>query len=390
MFKRSAIRDSLQRLLKFGIPLILLLSFSPLQSQETVQYGFSWTHEDIFISKAEGSDLTNIHLYGWGSLWPFPDGQAGEFDEGQIIDSRIQAAVDDGQEVMITIATAPSVFRLSGEPWNLEERVSPEHEDAFVERVKEFLEPRGDIRYVQIWNEFKGYWNAQLNRWDQEGYTLFYNKVYAAVKEVRPDILVGGGYMAARERGFGFDSTYNEVLVDKRDMSAMHYWMKNADGFDAICIDGDFAPSSYPQLTDYLRSLEVANNKPIWWSEFYNASGTMQEVAIAISSNLEPGDKSLWWAEERFLPFLNPSLLSSSVDGDKFGPLQVFPNPTETSITIKHDVGSAAFYRVITLDGRIIQEGLLRFDQKNVNLESHPPGLYLLQIGDSITKIVKE
>lgn len=376
---------------KFNFILLVGLStVSFLEAQEEAQYGFSWTQEDIFISKSEGSDLVNIHMYGWGSLWPFPDGQEGEFDDGSILDSRINRAVADGQDVMITIATAPSIYRASGEPWNLEEKVSPEHEDAYVERVKEFLINREAIKYVQVWNEFKGFWNSELNRWDYEAYTTFYNKVYEAVKEVREDVLVGGGYVAIRERGFGFDAMYNDVLVDHRDIDAMIYWMENATGFDAVCIDGDFAPGSYSKLTTYLKSLDESKDKPIWWSEFYNASGTMQEVATDISSNLEPGDKSLWWAEERFLPFLNPTRTTSISDFQKINNrLSFTPNPATSSIVIQGDITSEIEYVLMAFNGDLIMKGAISNSHREINIQELPPSIYLIKIGNSFQKLVK-
>ena len=360
-----------------------------LSGQEPAQFGFSWTQDNIFISKTEGSDLANIHLYGWGSLWPFPDGQPGEFDDGSIIDGRINAAVADGQDVMITIATAPSNFRASGEPWNLEEKVSPEHEDAYIQRVKEFLKDRMDVQYVQVWNEFKGYWNAEENRWDFEAYTKFYNKVFAGVKEVREDILVGGGYVAIRERGFDWDQLYNGVKVDSRDMDAMFYWMENAVGFDAVCIDGDFSPESYPKLTEYLKSLEASKGKPIWWSEFYAVDATMQECAIAIASNLEPGDKSIWWAEQRFLPFINPLETTTNKAVEPTLDFAIFPNPSTTEINVLGSFSESQEYRLYSLDGALKKSGLLHPGNNKLQLSGITNGTYILEIGNATKKLIK-
>ena len=46
-----------------------------------------------------------------------------------------------------------------------------------------------------MWNELKGFYRSDLNRWDQEGYTALYNEVYRAVKAVGPDVKVGGPYV---------------------------------------------------------------------------------------------------------------------------------------------------------------------------------------------------
>ena len=47
----------------------------------------------------------------------------------------------------------------------------------------------------QVWNELKGFWNRDENRWAYENYTEMYNMVYLRVKEVNPVAKVGGKYL---------------------------------------------------------------------------------------------------------------------------------------------------------------------------------------------------
>ncbi len=39
-----------------------------------------------------------------------------------------------------------------------------------------------DVRHFMVWNEFKGFFDEENNRWDAEAYTELYNQVYEAVK----------------------------------------------------------------------------------------------------------------------------------------------------------------------------------------------------------------
>lgn len=110
------------------------------------------------------------------------------------------------------------------------------------------------------------------------------------------DIFIGGGYPALRKREYGWDEPYNTVLVDQRDMNALVYWMNNAVGFDAICIDMEHEPSGFSKIMGYIRSLPESKDKPIWWSEFYASQNTtMAEVAMDIASAMQNGDRALWW-----------------------------------------------------------------------------------------------
>lgn len=293
-----------QALIYFGLSIAALFLSAQMPDSTPSQYrkglvGFTYTQDHIFISLAQGSDIANIHLYGWGALWPFAEGEKGEFDNGESIDERIQQATADGQEVMLTCAVAPSNYRASAQPWNMEERVLPEHEDRYAQRCAEAVQRWPQITRVQVWNELKGYWSEPKNRWDHEGYTRFYNKVYSAVKAVRPDVLVGGGYAVMSALGRGFDREYAGVTVDYRGMEAMLYWLKHAKGFDAICLDGQHTPEDFIALTHYFRIL--APNKPIWWSEYYATSlDNMYAARNAIAHNQREGDISLWWAASAF------------------------------------------------------------------------------------------
>jgi hypothetical protein len=263
--------------------------------------GFTYTQDDFFVSRAQGSQIANIQIYGWGTLWPYSEGTEKEHDNGAVLDGRVRRSIADGQEVVLTCATAPSTYRKSGRPWNMQERVLNSMEEQYAMRCAQTVSRWRQITRVQVWNELKGYWlGPPENRWDYEGYTRFYNKVYHAVKAARPDVLVGGGYavLTGGKHPY-FDKQYDGVLIDSRAMDAMQYWVRYADGFDAICLDGTFAPNNFVKVTAYFRKL--VPGKPIWWSEFYSDDNAdMREAMRLIVDDQQPGDVALWWEEKRF------------------------------------------------------------------------------------------
>jgi hypothetical protein len=263
--------------------------------------GFTYTNDKIFISRAQGSDIANIHIYGWGSLWPFPEGQEREHDDGKIIEQRILQAAKDGQQIVLTCATAPSNYRQSGKPWQMEERVLENMEDQYAAHCAATVRRWPQITRVQVWNELKGYWDKNENRWDYEGYTRFYNKVYDAVKAARPDVLVGGGYAVITARHPHFSRDYNGVSLDTRAVDALQYWLQHAKGYDAICLDANFDdPADFVKAAAFFRDL--AHNKPVWWSEYYGRDNieTMHKARQLIEQSQKPGDIALWWASNRF------------------------------------------------------------------------------------------
>ena len=280
----------------------------PVEEDLQGGWGFTWTQDNVFVSKSEGSDFANIHVYGWGSMWPFnTDGIAGqETDGGTVVSNRVSRALQDGQEIILTACCVPTGLS-GGTAWNLDnEIVLEEYEELYAQRMVELLQRHPEIKRVQVWNEMKGYWSSSLQRWDHESYTRFYNKVYNAIKSHDPNIMVGGGYMVFSAKGHGYDTQYDGFYIDSRELLSLTYWMNNADGYDAIILDGYLRQGEFSSLMRYVRSRPYYEGQPIWWAEFYGRDQSMSEAARDIQSEMREGDIALWWAENRYMPYIRP------------------------------------------------------------------------------------
>lgn len=275
------------------------------------KFGFTWTQNNYMVPKSSKAEVANIHLYGWGSLWPFSgDAPSSEADNGFTVENRIKKSSAEGQEVMITACCAPSTYNTTGKAWDLDNsRVKEEYEQAYANRVAQLVSKYPEIKYVQVWNEFKGYWGTDT--WDAASYTRFYNKVYAAVKAKRQSVLVGGGYVVLSAKEAYNNQIYNGVTLDKRGVNALQYWLDNARGFDAVVLDAYARPDDFPKIMSYVRGMRGANGKPLWWAEFYNrptadapfsSAGSPYDVASKIAPAMKPGDMALYWAEEKYVP----------------------------------------------------------------------------------------
>lgn len=69
----------------------------------------------------------------------------------------------------------------------LETAPSPAHYQDFADLAKQVAERYPEVKYFQVWNELKGFYDASTNQWDYADYTTLYNMVYDAIKSVRPD-----------------------------------------------------------------------------------------------------------------------------------------------------------------------------------------------------------
>lgn len=225
---------------------------------------------------AEGLTFQNQHLMNWGTENPEPSPGVYNWDS---LDKRIQLIRSMNGTPIITLCSAPGWMNTTGEDhphqvspnhW-ADARVKDEYVNDYADLCRETAMRYTDVKYFQIWNEFKGYWNKDMNNWDYIRFTKFYNTVYEAVKSVRPDAQLGGPY-------YSFDS-----VPEPKEWEVIDYWFNNKRDAEFTCFDGWIA--GYPptgerseesdkmKLTGYFGKIADQFRKrtalPIWISEFY-------------------------------------------------------------------------------------------------------------------------
>jgi hypothetical protein len=231
-----------------------------------------------------GAIWQNIHLMGFGTLNPEP--APGEFDWSSL-DERMQLVKETGRRTVLTLCCSPDWMK-GGEPgqtdWSqLETAPEPAHFDDFAALAAQAVQRYPQIERVVVWNELKGFYDNDKNRWDYEGYTELYNKVYTAVKAVRPDVEVGGPYvvMSSLDPGSPDSSDIRGPwgIADQRALDVVDYWLANNVGADFVAVDGatatrsetlaepaDAAARKFADLTTWIRA---RTQLPVWWVEFY-------------------------------------------------------------------------------------------------------------------------
>lgn len=162
------------------------------------------------------------------------------------------------------------------EIWDDEQLQAPDpwYEDDFAYMIKQVARRYPDVKIWQVWNEFKGMYRADVNRWDYERYTRLYNKVYTAIKEATPDAKVGGPYLSlsiwtnnsqsnaptsrAECRGDWGIMTEHEIGHHTSDAnsSVLAYWLKHKVGADFITFS--WATKSWKVPHDKFDPFQVA------------------------------------------------------------------------------------------------------------------------------------
>ena len=285
--------------LQTGAPLFqsnLTWGITITQYYEWYEYGNTEAMQQAKNLLKSISSIYNIHIMGWGAGNPWPaKSDAINFHD---IRSRVNLAKTLGGEPWITFCTAPGWMKGAGD-WSMERAPRPEFEDDFAYLCAEIAKEFTDVKVFQVWNEFKGMWVS--GKLDYERYTRLYNKVYTAVKTVRPDALIGGFYAVLEGDGTqtafgGLDINQHtaEPLIDD-SKTAITYYLNNAISSDLFLADRanvdyhndgywNFQTSQFRAtrdqamlLTKYFRKatseLTELTHLPVVWSEYYGTYG---------------------------------------------------------------------------------------------------------------------
>lgn len=226
--------------------------------------------------------LQNQHIMGWGADNPEP--APGTFDF-RSLDNRLQYMRKTHGVPIITLCCAPDWMK-GGRPgqtdWStLEVAPTRAHYRDYAELAATVARRYPYVRYFDVWNEMKGFFDSKADRWRYQDFTDFYNAVYDAVKAVNPQIKVGGPYIPM----YSFVGSHQSTVrgpwgsIDQRVIDAIDYWLAHKHGADFIAVDGPTASDDrdvYPDEVTALGKLGAINtwlrsktNLPIWWSEYY-------------------------------------------------------------------------------------------------------------------------
>jgi hypothetical protein len=225
----------------------------------------------------------NHHLMGFGTDNPEPS--PGDYD-WSTLDARMELTEQTGQRSVLTLCCAPDWMKGGDEgetDWDdLEDDPRPEFYDDYAALAAEAVQRYPQVERVMVWNELKGFWDDDKGRWNYEGYTELYNQVYRAVKDVRPEVLVGGPYVVMisldPDSQDASDLSGPWGVADQRTLDVVEYWLQNNVGADFLTVDAStqtrqettFSPTEGAQkFADMARWLQQRSDLPIWWAEFY-------------------------------------------------------------------------------------------------------------------------
>ena len=321
----------------------------------------------------------NQHLMGFGVLNPEPS--PGVYDWSSL-DTRMALIRATGGDTVLTLAGAPDWMK-GGEPGasdfsRIEVAPLPAHLDDFAALCAAAVARYPQVRAVQVWNELKGFYDTAANRWDAPGYAALYDRVYRAVKAVRPDVAVGGPYVPLDSWS---DMTVAPSAVvgpwgvaDGRALDVVTYWLAHNPGADFLTVDGGTgtkddglttdppaAAEKFAALTAWLRARSPL---PVWWAEFYpeapddpgpatpaRAAATLEVVAALARAGAAT---ALLWQPQESADLRYAALWTDTADADGGRPTALTPSWTWLAPRLAAgsvDVGSSPDGRLLAFRG---------------------------------------
>ena len=247
-------------------------------------------------------DLQNQFIMGFGMGNPEPS--PGVFQWADL-DERVGLMEKSGRPIVLTLCGAPDWMK-GGKPgetdWaHLGVAPLPQHYADFAKLAAAIARHFPEVHYFQVWSEMRGFYNEALHRWDYEGYTAMYNDVYKALKEVNPQIQVGGpevsvdSWISPKAGGHPSDLHGPWGTIDQRDLDVISYWLQHKVGADFITVDGNLASHdgvenvgnpalAAEKLVTMDHWLRKQTTLPIWWGEVHVDSVSDYPNAQAIAT----------------------------------------------------------------------------------------------------------
>ncbi len=279
----------------------------------------------------QGISYENTPIMAWGVDDPWPDPSQAEPSNWSSLDNRLHLILSTGGIPVITLSEAPWWMKGQLEPDGTTRLIAQSEEwsdvayaarildnkmDAWlhlVQRVAErYMVAPYNVRYFQVWNELKGYYNPLTNAYDyttspgdsggpnaRHGYTYMYNLVYSRLMQVArslgiptKDIKVGGPYIvidtwSSRDQSDPSNITKAYGTYDQRSLDVVQYWLQHKTGAGFIALDSSngnkdtialtdpfTASEKFADVTRWIRTLNTttypgAATLPIWWAEWY-------------------------------------------------------------------------------------------------------------------------
>jgi hypothetical protein len=282
----------------------------------------------------QSAKYVNVPIMGWGLPDPWPDPSTSAPTDWSTLDARVKLAVNLGRTPIITLAIAPWWMKgeydgngktqqlTAADEWQdiaYNSRILDNKMSAWTQLVQDvatrYMQPPYNVHHFQVWNELKGYFDSDTNKYDfttspgqpdgpnaRNGYTYMYNQVYKTLMNVatsqhvsQQNIKVGGPYVFADVWSNQNQSDPSDVskpygVFDQRPLDVLQYWLQHKTGagfitFDASLEDRDtmkilnqqpfVAANLFADMVTWIRSLDPSlypgsTTLPINLSEWFS------------------------------------------------------------------------------------------------------------------------
>lgn len=299
-----------------------------------------WGIESLdYLDSGSGDDveLMSFMMYGNGVLWPFsqatPDTSIS--DDGTTFTNSYLQAYASGKEPVLVFGYCPPELQDASDEGPDESDLTP-YVDALLDQLEEF-----SFNKIIVWKDMTVF------DYDNSRYVTFYNAVYDAVKAYDDNINVYGPNVNLAARSDGYDTSYNGVSIDSRDIGTLNYFIANANGFDGVAVSGSFSDSDWSNVASYIKDdiLDDADDDTEPIPLVISMRSATAGSPTALNSALEVGDMVFWPSTTPFITPISDSFGGWEFEGEfttRTAVANLYVNPEIMSSPL----GSATFIKV--------------------------------------------
>jgi hypothetical protein len=321
-------------------PVISSLAVGVVHTQYTaVPWNPSAAVSSAWSILRQGAPFQTVSLMGWGTGNPEPS--PGVYD-WSTLDDRIGIVRSTGGTPVICLCGAPDWMKggLAGTTdWSkLDVAPLPSHYGDFANLAVAVARRYPEVRYFEVWNEFKGFYDPSTNAWNYRAYTQLYNAVADALLAYDPTLHVGGPYAPLDVWSDSSAGGHPSSLVgpwgtvDQRALDAIVYWLDNAHHPSFVVVDGGlktrdggaqpdpFGATAYFAAVNHW--LRARTKLPIWWAEWYanpttigpaqSDEWTALYVASLLQLDVSGTTVATLWDPEQYSDSSTPGLWTST------------------------------------------------------------------------------
>ena len=185
---------------------------------------------------------------------------------------------------------------------------------------------------------------------------------------------------------------YNGNILFAPIPSVMNYWagfnscetpatitnIPDTDATDGCTVEHQLFPNGTNSVV--VEHYKIINGAHTWPGSAFGGVGTNQDIDAS---------KEIWrfFSSYDIHGLIHPTATHEPAHSSSFS---IYPNPASSNLTIAHESMNPVHYTLLNMMGQEMISGIATSQKEDISIDALPSGMYVLNAGDEIFKIVIE